>query len=99
MAKKFKRVKKKVFPKVEFTLPEVYGDAVFNLPDLASFDLKTQRRLGAGDTDALFSQLEEAGVDAETRDAIDDLQGDDVTALMEAWGKVSAVDAGKSKRS
>ena len=99
MAKKFKRVKKKVFPKVEFTLPEVYGDAVFTLPDLTSFDLKTQRKLGNGDSDALFAQLAEAGVDEETLDAIDDLQGEDMTALMEAWGKVSNIDAGKSKRS
>lgn len=98
MAKKFKRVAKKRFPMVEFTLPEIYGDAVFVVPDLGSFDLRTQRGMENGMADPMFDLLEEAGVDAETIEALGDLQGEEATQLFEAWAGASKVKPGKSKK-
>lgn len=98
MAKKFKRVSKKRFPMVRFTLPDIYGDAVFELPDLGSFDLGTQRAMESGSANPMFGLLEEAGVDAETLDALDDLQGEEATQLFEAWANASKVTPGKSKK-
>lgn len=98
MTKKFKRVAKKRFPMVQFTLPEIYGDAVFELPDLGSFDLGTQRAMEAGSAGPMFGLLEEAGVDAETVAALDDLQGEEANQLFVAWANASKVTPGKSKK-
>lgn len=98
MAKKFKRVSKKRFPMVEFTLPEIYGDAVFELPDLGSFDLGTQRAMESGSANPMFGLLEEAGVDSETIEALDDLQGEEANQLFAAWANASKVTPGKSKK-
>lgn len=98
MAKKFKRVSKKRFPMVEFTLPKVYGDAVFVVPDLGSFDLRTQEGMENGLASPMFKLLAEAGVDAETIESLRDLQGEEATQLFEAWGAASKVKPGKSKK-
>lgn len=97
MPKKFQRKTKKTWPMVDVVLSDVYGDDVLTLPSLSAFDMRTQRALAKGDVDALFAQLEEAGVNEATRDAIDDLQGDEVMALMREWEKKSGAIAGKSK--
>lgn len=96
MPKKFKRKTEKRYPMVRFTLPEIYGDAEFVLPDQSSFDLGTQRALVRNEIEPMFGTLRAVGVDEETIQAMDELQGDEVMELMKAWQKASPVDSGKS---
>lgn len=97
MPKKFKRKKKKQYPMVAFTIPSVYGDAVFEIPKQSSFTLKAQRGIQSGNLDLFFSELKQAKVDQETMDALDDLQGGDETQeFLEAWSEAGPVPVGKS---
>ncbi|MBV7412291.1 hypothetical protein KRX56_06060 [Dermabacteraceae bacterium TAE3-ERU27] len=92
--KKFARQAKR--PMVRFTLPEIYGDAVFELPKFYSLPLRSVKGLDAGNTDALMAALPDCGVDAETIEAINDLALEEMEGFLDAWGDAGAIPAGKS---
>lgn len=92
----FKRKKQKRYPMVEFTLPDVYGDAVFRLPELSAMPIKVQRRGMKNDIEPMFAVCRAAGVDDATLEAMDDLDQDEYGDFMQAWSKAGSVPAGKS---
>lgn len=93
----FTRKKHKRYPMVEFTLPDIYGDSVFRLPDLAAMPIKVQRLGMKNDIEPMFEVCRVAGVDESTLNAMDDLDQDEYGDLMQAWSKAGPVAAGKSE--
>lgn len=97
MPKKFVRKTKKQYPMVEFTLPDIYGDAKFVLPSADSMPMKFQAAAERNQVVPMLEVWRDAGVDEETLDAISDLNGDEIPELIEAWNDASKVPTGKSK--
>lgn len=94
-------VKKKITRKVAKKYPIVRFESelfegTFELPDMASFPLRVQRRLMEGDVSPLFDLLTEAKVDSDAIEAIDSLSGEEAAGFMETWGKASSVSPGES---
>lgn len=92
----FTRKKPKRYPMVEFTIPDVYDDAVFRLPELSAMPIKVQRRGMKNDIEPLFDVCRTAGVDEATLAAMDDLDQEEYGDFMQAWSKAGTVPAGKS---
>lgn len=92
----FTRKKSKRYPMVEFTFDDVYGDAVFRLPELTAMPIKVQRRGMKNDIEPLFDVCRAAGVDDDTLAAMDDLDQEEYGDFMQAWSKAGPVPAGKS---
>lgn len=92
--KKFKRVNP-VAPRVEFKLPDVYGDAVFELPSNEHVPNGVMRALMRDEMDALFAWFEKQKVDKETLQAIDDLTASELQEFVKAWTS-AGVDLPKS---
>ncbi|MGP5050160.1 hypothetical protein ACTXI9_01500 [Brachybacterium alimentarium] len=97
MPKKFVRKSKKQYPMVEFTLPDIYGDAKIVLPSTESMPMKVQAAAERNQVSPMLDVWREAGVDEETLEAISDLDGDEVPDLIKAWNDASKVPTGKSK--
>lgn len=97
MPKKFVRKTKKKYPMVEFTLPDIYGDTPIILPAVESMPMKVQAAAEKNQVAPMLDVWRDAGVDAETVDALSDLDGSEVVDMMEAWNGASRVSAGKSK--
>ena len=95
-AKKFVRMTEKKIEMVSFTLPEIYGDAEFVLPDTDQMPIRAQRMIRRNDANGLIEFLQDAGVDAETIDAIDSLDSEEFLELSKAWGEASGIDLPKS---
>lgn len=94
--KKFVRKNEKKLEMVSFTLPEIYGDAEFVLPDTDQLPIRAQRMIRRNDANGLIEFLQDAGVDAETIDAIDSLDTEEFVELSKAWGEASGIDLPKS---
>lgn len=97
MPKKFVRKTKKQYPMVEFTLPDIYGDTPIILPAMESMPMKVQAAAEKNQVGPMIDVWRGAGVDDETIDALTDLDGNEVTDLMDAWNSASKVSTGKSK--
>lgn len=95
-AKKFVRKTEKQIAMVSFTLPEIYGDAEFVLPDTDQMPIRAQRMIRRNDANGLIEFLQDAGIDAETIDAIDSLDTEEFLELAKAWGEASGIDLPKS---
>ncbi|AZQ77669.1 hypothetical protein EJ997_10275 [Flaviflexus ciconiae] len=95
--KKFVRKTEKKIEMVSFTLPEIYGDAEFVLPDTDQMPIKAQRMIRRNDANGIIEFLQDAGVDAETIDAIDALDAAEFVELSKAWGEASGIDLPKSR--
>ena len=94
--KKFVRKNEKKLEMVSFTLPEIYGDAEFVLPDTDQLPIRAQRMIRRNDANGLIEFLQDAGVDSETIDAIDSLDTEEFVDLSKAWGEASGIDLPKS---
>lgn len=94
--KKFVRKKKAIYPMVSFTLPDVFGDAEFVLPETGAMPIGAQRAAMAGNVNPMFQTFKDAGVDDETIAALDELTGTEIDAFLTAWNNASPVSAGKS---
>lgn len=97
MPKKFVRKTKKKYPMVEFTLPDIYGDTPIILPAVESMPMKVQAAAEKNQVAPMLDVWSDAGVDAETIDALADLDGNEVVEMMKAWNSAGKVSAGKSK--
>lgn len=93
---KFVRKTEKKIEMVSFTLPEIYGDAEFVLPDTDQLPLKAQRLIRRNDANGVIEFLYDAGVDEETIEAIDALDSQEFVELSKAWGQASGIDLPKS---
>lgn len=94
--KKFVRKTKKQYTFVSFTLPEIYGDAEFVLPDTDQMPLKAQRLIRRNDVNGIIDFLEDTGVDADTIGAIDELDANEFVEFTKAWGEASGINLPKS---
>lgn len=99
VSKKRKITRVREIRKVTFTVPEVFGDAEFNVPSLDMVQGKyadmvadeTKSRL------ALRQFMEDNGAEAEA-EAFDELAGEDEHKLfLEAWQAASGITAPKSR--
>lgn len=97
MPKKFVRKNKKQYPMVEFTLPDIYEDTPIVLPSVESMPMKVQAAAEKNQVSPMIGVWRDAGVDDETIDALTDLDGEEVSVLMEVWNGAGKVSAGKSK--
>lgn len=93
--KKFTRVTRDV-PTVTFTLPDVYGDAEFELPNATYTPLEFTAAVQRTDITAILAWFENNGVDEATLDAIADLNMEEFLTFSKAWGKASKVSVPKS---
>lgn len=85
---KRKKAKGKM-PTVTFEVEGWEGD--FTVPDLSALPVGVQRKLTSGDINPLVDSLGEFAA------VVDDMDNDEVQEFMEAWGKASNVDMGKSE--
>ncbi|WP_058234117.1 hypothetical protein [Devriesea agamarum] len=94
----FKRVTPKRYPLVYFTYPEVYGDAVFAIPNQASLSAVELSKLINGDLPVLIDLLKAANVDKAMIDAVSDLSISEMEKFATLWTDASQVDLGKSSQ-
>lgn len=95
--KQFTRKKKVVYDRVQFTVPEVFGDdEEFDLPTMRQMPLGIERTMRTAPDKFLGWIIEHAT--PEEAAAIDSLVGDESTTFMDAWKKASGPASGKSKR-
>ncbi|GAA1714444.1 hypothetical protein [Brachybacterium phenoliresistens] len=94
--KQFSRTTKVTYDRVQFTLPEVFGDAEFDLPTMRQMPLGVSRTMKTDPRRFLNWIVENAT--PEEAEAIDSLVDDEALLFMDAWGKASKAAAGKSSR-
>jgi hypothetical protein len=71
-------------------------DVELTLPDFAQIPMGVPAKLTKGDLGAMFDWLNAAGVDQETIEAVESLDGEEFQDFTEDWGKGSAVALPKS---
>jgi hypothetical protein len=92
---RFKRKNAKRYEMVKFTTDIYEGE--FTLPDQKHFTLGIAESLNKGDVGVLIEWLSESvKVDADTVDAIRDLDQEELQPFIEAWSKGSVVTLPKS---
>ena len=92
--RKFTRKNAKQYTMVSFST-DIY-DGEFTLPDQKHMTVDLAASLNKGRVEKLLSWLEDAGVDAETIEAIADLEQGEVIDFIRDWGNGSVVDLPKS---